>query len=164
MALAKHLLAPFGPRHEKKYTFFAAFWSKTPVPKYVRDTCPEKKGYLFFWHLLVQDTCPEICSRHPSRATLVLETPGNVFETPVPCATTVRNYQHWTPVLCAHWLTAQGQWAIPYDSLRTDCLYVRWPRSEKCEAGRVKAEGSHHRHHGVRSRTTDTTASYWTSL
>jgi hypothetical protein len=32
------------------------------------------------------------------------------------------------------------------------------------QAGRGKAEGSNHRHHGVRSKTNDTTVSSWTSL
>jgi hypothetical protein len=46
-------------------------------------------------------------------------------------------------------VTAQGQWAVPYDKPPSDCLFKARPRSEKCEAGRGRAEGSHHRHHGV---------------
>jgi hypothetical protein len=55
-------------------------------------------------------------------------------------------------------VTAQGQWAIPYDNPSL-IVYISGSRSEKCEAARGRAEGSHHRYHGVRSKTTDTTVS-----
>jgi hypothetical protein len=62
--------------------------------------------------------------------------------------TVVRSYQHWTPVLRDHWLTAQGQWAIAYDNLPPIVYIISGlaPKSARPEEG------------GQRNLTTDTTA------
>jgi hypothetical protein len=59
-----------------------------------------------------------------------------------------RSYQHWTTVLCDHWLIAQDQWTITYDNL-PPIVYIGSglaPGSAMPEKG------------GQRNRTTDTTA------
>jgi hypothetical protein len=67
------------------------------------------------------------------------------------------------PIAACSLVNAQHQRSIAYENHPAYCLYEQRRCSEKCDARRERAVGSHHRHHGVRSKTTDTTASSGTS-